>query len=292
MSRQAFSLASSVWLLAAGLAVAQPTAAKGPPSGNPADLAAVLDKAFEGGPQSEAAKMLSAILKGSQLGPGEGWFGPAETRYTWAWLAKLHGEAAAKEGVKKDAFLGPPELFARLDRNKDGAIKAEDLDWSDNSPFVQMSGMLNRVYRRIDAKGTGGLTKEDWQAFFDRASQGKGKLTPDDFRDALMAGYSASFFPGDAPSLPMLIRGLFNGEVGSFNEGPKVDQPAPNFVLKKADGKGSQELAKPFGEKPVVLCLGNFTCGPFGRCALAWMPLYQQYKDRANFLMIYVREVT
>lgn len=261
-----------------------------PPPTDSKALAAVLDKAFEGGPQSEAARMLSAILKGSQLGPGEGWFGPAETRYTFAWLARLHGEAAAKDGVKKDAFQGPPDLFAKLDRNKDGVIKGEDLDWSDASPYMQMTGTINRVFRRIDQKGSGGLTKEEWQAFFDRAAQGKDRLTPDDFRDTLMAGYSASFFPGDAPSLPILIRGLFTGEVGSFNEGPKVDQPAPNFVLKRADGKGTTELSKVIGEKPVVLCLGNFTCGPFRSMYPGVDDIYTRYKDRANFLMVYVRE--
>jgi thiol-disulfide isomerase/thioredoxin len=44
------------------------------------------------------------------------------------------------------------------------------------------------------------------------------------------------------------------------------------------------------GRKPVVLIFGNFTCGPFRSHAGNFEKLYQRYKDRANFVMVYVRE--
>ena len=50
--------------------------------------------------------------------------------------------------------------------------------------------------------------------FFEKASQAKDHLSPDDFRDALLGGMSGGFQPGDAPSPAMLIRGLFAGEIG------------------------------------------------------------------------------
>jgi hypothetical protein len=224
------------------------------------------------------------------MGPGDGWFGPAETRYTWEWLARLHGIDPAKGAIRKDQFRGPAELFARLDRNRDGRIMPEDLDWSDRNPYVQMSSMVNRLFRRIDPQGAGKVTREQWLKFFERATEGKDYLTSDDLRDAMLAGFSGSFSAGDAPDPAVLVRGLFAGEIGSLHEGPRVGQPAPNFVLKLADGKGQVELAKLIGEKPVVLVLGNFTCGPFRSFYPAVEDVYQRHKERAHFLMVYVRE--
>ncbi len=44
------------------------------------------------------------------------------------------------------------------------------------------------------------------------------------------------------------------------------------------------------GPKPVVLVFGNFTCGPFRGQAGNIEKLYRRYKDRATFVMVYVRE--
>ena len=49
-------------------------------------------------------------------------------------------------------------------------------------------------------------------------------------------------------------------------------------------------MEKLIGEKPVVLCLGNFTCGPFRSMYPGVDDVYTRYKDKANFLMVYVRE--
>jgi thiol-disulfide isomerase/thioredoxin len=271
----------------------EPAASKKPAALTPAEtaaLAATLDRAYGDARPPEAARMLTAILRGSQMGPGEGWFGPAQTRYTWEWLAKIHGIDPKKEAISKNAFRGPSELFARLDRNKDGRIMSEDLDWSDDSPYIQLSYTINRIFRRLDSKGAGKLTKEDWEKVFEKAAGGKDHMTSDDLRDLLLTGFSSSFGPGDGPDPAMLIRGLFAGEIGSFNEGPKVGQPAPNFVLKRVDGKGTIEIGKLIGEKPVVICLGNFTCGPFRSMYPGVDEVYQRYKDKVNFLMVYVRE--
>jgi hypothetical protein len=78
---------------------------------------------------AELLEMLIAILGDSGVGPGDGWFRPSEGRYSWAWLADRHG-IDPKEAITKDAFLGRPELFDRLDRNKDGVLRADDFDWS------------------------------------------------------------------------------------------------------------------------------------------------------------------
>ena len=79
--------------------------------------------------------MLVHILRGSQMGPRNGWFGPAETRYTWQWLAEhLAGDAAAK-AIAQDKFTGPEAWWPGLDRDGDGQVTPGDLDWSDGQPL-------------------------------------------------------------------------------------------------------------------------------------------------------------
>ena len=261
-----------------------------PPDATPQQVAGFLSKVYGDSLPPEGAKMLRAIAAGSQMGPGEGWFGPGSTRFDWKWLATKCGADPADPGVLKELFRGPPEAFAVLDRNRDGVIQPADLDWSENNPYVEMSYMLNGLFRRVDRKGTGAITREDWQQFFDFASQGKDKLTAEDFTATLLTGYGGGFRPGDGPDTAMLIRGLFAGEIGSMYEGPKVGQRAPLFQLRRAQAEGEIALSSLLREKPLVLVFGNFTCGPFRGYYPAVDELYKKYQGRANFLMVYVRE--
>src|SRR5262249_12530239 len=72
--------------------------------------------------------------------------------------------------------------------------------------------------------------------------------------------------------------------------GPRLDESAPDFALKTSDGRSEITLSKLIGAKPVVLVFGNFTCGPFRSQAGNIEKLYRQYRGRANFIMVYVRE--
>ncbi|HZZ77769.1 MAG TPA: deiodinase family protein [Gemmataceae bacterium] len=245
-----------------------------------------IDEAYRGHTQPEAVRMLLAILR-NQMNGESGWFGPAETRYNYAWLAKRCG---ADKAIPRSKFPGPDSAFQLLDRNKDGRITANDLDWSDRNPDVQMLALTNRVYRKLNTAGNGRLTKDDLAKFFEQAAKGKDFLSLEDFRDAMMAGQSGGFLPGDAPTLPILVRGLYEGSLGSMSEGPKVEQTAPDFTLKTVDGKKSITLSKVIGKKPVVLVLGNFTCTPFRSLYGAMESMYQRHKEDANFVMVYVRE--
>lgn len=221
--------------------------------------AALLESAYEGEQSPEAVRMLTAVLRGSRMGPGEGWFGPADNRYSWKWLAQRSGVDPGKGGISRDRFRGSDAWFARLDRDKNGAITPDDFDWSDRSPYVQMARMADRLFGKLNAEGNGHLTKDELMQFFNKATEGKDHLTPDDFRDALLGGMFARSRPSDMPSQAVLIRGLFSGELGSMNEGPKLNQPAPDFTLKISDGKNTIQLAKRIGPKPVVLVFGSFT---------------------------------
>ncbi len=251
-------------------------------------LADELEKKYEPAQPPESVRMLIAIARGSQMGPGSGWFGPAQGRYSWEWLAKLHG-VAESESISTAVFKGTPEMFNRLDRNKDGQAAADDFDWSDRNPYVQQSGIVNRLFRRIDQQGDGRVTREELQTFFDKVAQGKDFIRSEDLRDALIGGPSG-FLPGDAPNQEVLVRGLLRGEVGSLNEGPKVDELAPDFELLTQDGSRKIRLSEQIGSKPIVLVFGNFTCGPFRSFYPMVDELCQRYQSEATFLAVYVRE--
>lgn len=248
-----------------------------------------IDKLY-GEKPPEAVRMLTAILRGSMMGGDSGWFGPAENRYSWKWLAEQQGVGAEAEAIARDQFQGPEPVWNRLDRDGDGRITPFDLDWSDKNPWVQQAGIVNRVFRRLNSDGNGQLSKEELDRFFERVAQGRDHITIDDFRQALMPPGGAGFLPGDAPDRTMLVKGLFTGELGSIQEGPHLDEPAPDFTLQSPDGKTTQQLSKLIGEKPVVLVLGNFTCGPFRAYYPEVENVSKRFGDQANFLMVYVRE--
>ena len=167
-------------------------------------VATLVEKAYPE-PRSEATKMLLAILSGSQLNGNDGWFGPAENRYGFEWLATRCGVDAKTASIPKDKFTGSTELFDRLDRDGDGNITPSDLDWSDRSPYVMQAGMLNRLFRRWDSSGDGRLTQDELNKLYTNLAKGRDHFTADDFRRAMIPRGPMGFNPGDAPTIP---RGL------------------------------------------------------------------------------------
>ncbi len=84
------------------------------------------------GRRPESVAMIDAILAGN-LGPGQGWFGPGESRLGWAWLA-ARMDADGDGRITRDEFRGPDAFFARLDRDGDGVLTPGDFGGSPKPP--------------------------------------------------------------------------------------------------------------------------------------------------------------
>jgi len=254
---------------------------------------AELEQQYEGklAEAPEAVRMLIDIAHGSQMGPGDGWFGPAKSKYNLDWLLAAHGKEKGAP-LPADDFRGLPHWLGRLDRNRDGQVGPDDLDWSDNNPWVQRATMVNRLFRMMDPDADGLVAEGEWNGFFRRVAQGQDEIGPDDLIDAMLAGTGGpgGFSSGDEPSKNVLLRGLIAGEIGSLKEGPNVGDTAPDFDLKMHDGKGSIHLADLLGKQPIVLVFGNFTCGPFRSQYPRVEAVYRRFSHEATFVSIYVRE--
>ena len=213
----------------------------------------------------EFVEMATAVMKGSDMGPNDGWFRHgSQSRYGWEWLAKQHGIAPDKSIKRKD-FKGPPEIFDRLDRNHDGLLKKDDFDWSPFSAYARAAMPSGYWFRAIDTNSNGRISRDEWNAFFTKIAKGKTYLTPEDLREALpvMPPPRRDDEPpppkSDEPSVITLLSGLLTGELGSPFPGPRVGSTAPDFTLPTQDGKGEITLSQFRGKKPIVLIFGSFT---------------------------------
>jgi Ca2+-binding EF-hand superfamily protein len=212
---------------------------------------------------AEIAEMFWVIVNGGQMSGNGGWFHPGQSRYGWKWLFE-HFDNNNDEKITKDEFRGPVELFQRLDRNKDGNITQDDLDWSSNSAFARASMPSSQWFRMFDTNSNGKISREEWEALFNRASKGKGFLTAEDLREAFPTTppprpTGAAAQAAGMPSKQVLLKGLLSGELGSAHQGPAIGDNAPDFTLRTQDGKRQIHLADFRGKKPVVLVFGSFT---------------------------------
>jgi EF hand len=210
--------------------------------------------------RGEFLQMWDAVVAGSQMGPGDGWFKPSQTRYTWPRLAAPFDKN--KDGRISAEELGASQgVFAALDRDGSGAVTRDDLDWSDDSMYARQMSLALQLLRRGDRNGDRKLTKEEWGAVFEQAARGKDAVDAEAVRRLL--------FPPSAPQPPkgmssgppkeVLLIGLLTGELGSAAEGPKPEAVAPDFTLMSPDGKTRITLSDYRGKKPVVLIFGSFT---------------------------------
>ena len=236
----------------------------------------------------EWVDMLADILQGSQLGPTTGGSARAvaQTRFDWkATCKRLDRNGDGR--ITREEFSGSDPDFARLDRDRDRVLTEADFDFSPHALTPSPGAML---FSRADRDGNGKVTREELDAFFKSCdSGGQGFLSLSDLQEAVRTPPRRAA-EANGPSKETLIRGLFRQEIGSLQAGPALGETAPDFTLKTVDGREEVTLAKLVGLKPVVLVFGNFTCGPFRAQAGNVEKLYRRYKDRATFVMVYVRE--
>lgn len=247
-----------------------------------ADLRKTYDK------DSEAIAMLDDILKGSTLGPEDGWFPKAksESRFDWQYLLKKY-DTSADSSVSLSEFGGSEADFSRLDRDNDGSIGESDFDWSKHS-LVPTPG--STMFFRTDSNANGKITKEEFLALFEQLASNDEFLAMDDLRDEFsMTPPKVRPKRADSPTPNTLVKALSTQELGSLQSGPRLNDMAPDFTLRTLDNQ-TITLSKAVGKKPTVLIFGNFTCGPFRSQAGNIEKLYERYKDRCNFFLIYVRE--
>lgn len=81
-----------------------------------------------------------------------------------------------------------PSDAAYWAQTKDGRVTAIDLDWSDRSPYVQQFNLVSRLHRRMNKQGDGRLTRDEFMAFFDRASAGRDYVTAADLAELFQGG--------------------------------------------------------------------------------------------------------
>jgi Ca2+-binding EF-hand superfamily protein len=237
--------------------------------------------------------MFVDILQGSQLGPYDGWFRKGKARNRFSWESTVSTYDRDKDGViARDELPTSARDFARLDRDRDGLLTPLDFDFS--APALSPSpGAF--LFSMADFDGNGKVTREEFEGLFRRLDQGdQGFLSQDELRALLTPPASRPMNPGTStssgPSRWTLVKGLFRQEIGSLDPGPALDEVAPDFRLKTVDGKAEVSLKELEVGKPVILIFGNFTCGPFRSMSGNIEKIYARYKDRANFLMVYVRE--
>jgi hypothetical protein len=251
-----------------------------------AEVAKALHESWPDHP--EWVDMLTGILEEEPMGPDFGWFRTAKTQTRFGWDATRRRFDRDGDGrVTRQELAASDADFARLDRTHDGVLTPPDFDFSGSALAPSPGSML---FGRADRDGNGKVTREELEALFRSAdSGGQGFLSLSDLQEAFAPPPAPPSGSG-RPSKATLVRGLFRREVGSLEPGPKLDDSAPDFTLKINDGKAEVTLSKLIGPRPVVLVFGSSTCGPFRSHTGNIEKLYRRYKDRATFVMVYVRE--
>jgi Ca2+-binding EF-hand superfamily protein len=257
-------LALAGWLLCCGPIAAQ---GNGPPDKkakewNPVKgVPELVHGAFVGASakagQVEFVQMLGAVLDGSSMGPGDGWFHPSRTKYGWTWVS-YHFDKNHDGKVTREEFGGPAHVFNHLDRNGDGVLTAKDFEWKYPAPPKPLNPNPAKIFSMLDVDGDGKISLEEWVMAFEYLAAGKDHLQLADLAQ-MYAPLPENTMPKGGPSTATLVKGLFAGELGSMFEGPEVGDLGPDFTLKTQDGKQKIRLSQFRGQKPVVLIFGSFT---------------------------------
>lgn len=239
---------------------------------SPDNLRAVgemLDRDWKDKP--EWVEMAVAVFRGQEMRVGSGWWKPSAKRYDWKWLranfdSDADGAVSAQEFSAQcpstlTALLPKDKLFERIDRDFNGQLASDDFDWF-SRPLVSdpRSMMGDYMFMMLDADSNGRVTPDELQEFLKQSDQGGlGFLTPEDLSRTIARVFSSSGRGGGGPDAADMVRMFFNGELGTFEQGPNVGDLAPDFTLPTHDGSRTVTLSESRGKRPVVLIFGSFS---------------------------------
>ncbi|MCG8603097.1 MAG: redoxin domain-containing protein [Verrucomicrobiales bacterium] len=94
--------------------------------------------------------------------------------------------------------------------------------------------------------------------------------------------FSGKVITDKTSAYSMMEERLFNA--------PKTGEKSPDFELRSAEEEKRVKLSDLYAEKPVVLILSSWSCDIFRESLWGLNDLYDSYNDRAEFVMIYMRE--
>jgi hypothetical protein len=77
--------------------------------------------------------------------------------------------------------------------------------------------------------------------------------------------------------------------VWALNDRP-VGQPATDLTLRRLGGEGQVRLSDLWKGRPLVLLFGSYSCDVFDAQVTSVQKLYEEYRGRAEFLLVHVRE--
>ena len=295
-------MSRAIWCITLlGSVVARPLLAADPPARTSQASTSARSDGFSGAGFLEKAwpdhpewlAMLADILaRGERLSGSDGWFrkGVAQSRFDW----KSTRATLDKDGndvISRTEFAGTDADFARLDRNRDEKLSADDFDFASPTGGPAPGNLL---FGRADRDGNGKVTRAELEAFLaETDSEGLGFLTLADLEQAFAkASPGLRGSPGgpEGPTRWSFLKTFLRQELGPFPPGPALNETAPDFTLRLVSSPEQVTLSKLVGPKPVVLVFGNFTCRPFRGEAGDLEKLFNRFGKRATFLMVYVRE--
>ena len=206
----------------------------------------------------------------------------------WNWLVEMY-DLDRDRVVARGEFSGTLSDFARLDRNRDGVLTAEDFDWSTYGLLCQQKETTFALFKSVDTSSDGRISGEEWQAHFARIASKKGYLNEEELEELI-------FLPRvvktrkEQLNFASIASFLDDANAKFSPELPKVGDLAPDFELRTADGLMTVRLSSFRGKKPVVLIFGCFSCGNYRTYSETLEEMYRRRKDDVEFLRIYVRE--
>ncbi|MFO0867774.1 MAG: deiodinase family protein [Pirellulales bacterium] len=215
------------------------------------------------------------------------WVRVGRSRYNWEWLAKKC-DRNADGAVTRDELPLSQEVFARLDRTWDDKLTAADFDWSKEGALCRQKETTFALFKIADKNSDGRLSPEEWQALYEKTMADREYLSEEQLERLI---YLPRVQKTASETRLRLGRSEYSpGRLNDLSNLPGPGDLAPDFELRTADASRTIKLSSYRGQKPVVLVFGCFTCGNYRTYSESMEQLYDLWKDRAEFLRVYVRE--